>query len=104
MADEISQRKTEHLEIIREDPSVDRRKMYFSDIRLIHRALPELSLDDIDPSVEIMGKRLAFPLLISSMTGGSDDVSRQINRNLAVAAETCAVAMGVGSQRVMFGN
>ena len=81
MSDEISKRKTEHLEIIREDPEIDRRKMYFGDVRLIHRALPEMALDEIDPSIEIMGKRLAFPLLISSMTGGSDDLARALLEN-----------------------
>jgi isopentenyl-diphosphate delta-isomerase len=36
------------------------------------------------------------------MTGGDHAMVRRINRNLAEAAERCQVAMGVGSQRVMF--
>jgi isopentenyl-diphosphate delta-isomerase len=49
-----------------------------------------------------MEKNLSFPLLISSMTGGDHELVRTINRNLATAAERESVAMGVGSQRVMF--
>lgn len=100
--DRTNRRKVEHLEIIRADRAVDRRKFYFDDIRLRHRALPEIDLDTVDTSVSFMGKRLSCPLLISSMTGGDHAMVRRINRNLAAAAERCGVAMGVGSQRVMF--
>ena len=95
-------RKMEHITIINNDAQVDRSRNYFDRIHLKHRALPELNLRQIDPSIEFMGKRLSFPLLISSMTGGSQEVVRTINRNLALAAEAAGVAMGVGSQRVMF--
>lgn len=101
-SDRTNRRKVEHIEIINTDHGVDRRKFYFDEIRLRHRALPELDLDAVDTSVVFMGKRLSFPLLISSMTGGDHAMVRRINRNLAEAAERCGVAMGVGSQRVMF--
>lgn len=102
MTDPTNERKLKHLRTIESDPGTDRRKFYFDDIRLKHRALPELDLAEIDPSIEFMGKKLSFPLLISSMTGGDHDVVRTINQNLAIAAEKTGVAMGVGSQRVMF--
>ena len=54
------------------------------------------------PSVEFMGKKLSFPLLISSMTGGDNALVRTINHNLAAAAQATGVALAVGSQRVMF--
>lgn len=95
-------RKLEHINIINSDEQVDRRKNYWDAIHLRHRALPELELRQIDASVFFMGKKLAFPLLISSMTGGSQDVVQTINKNLAMAAEATGVALGVGSQRVMF--
>ena len=104
MSDDTNKRKIEHIDIIAADHEVDRRKYYFDGIHLTHRALPELDLERIDPSVTFMGKRLSFPLLISSMTGGDHDLIRTINRNLATAAEATGVAMGVGSQRVMFTN
>lgn len=95
-------RKMDHVDIVINSPSVDREKKYFDAIRLKHRALPEVNLDDVDPSITFMGKRLSFPLLISPMTGGSDELLRTINRNLALAAEATGVALGVGSQRVIF--
>jgi isopentenyl-diphosphate delta-isomerase len=102
MSGSTNDRKLEHLRIIDADRDVDRRMGYFDDVRLTHRALPEIALADVDTRVTLLGRELAFPLLISSMTGGDHQVVRTINHNLAAAAEHCRVAMGVGSQRVMF--
>ncbi len=63
-----------------------------------HCALPELSLDDIDISTEILGRKLKAPFLISSMTGGAAP-ARDINLKLAGAAQALGIAMGLGSQR-----
>lgn len=104
MADPTNSRKVEHIRIIRGDRGTDRRMFYFDEVRLQHRALPELDLAEVDPSTEFLGKRLSFPLLISSMTGGDHALVRRINRSLALAAEAEQVALGVGSQRVMFTN
>lgn len=64
----------------------------------MHQALPEVNLGDVCMHVTVFGKRLGAPLLISSMTGGTDQAA-YINRNLAEAAQVQRVAMGVGSQR-----
>ncbi|HMP90052.1 MAG TPA: type 2 isopentenyl-diphosphate Delta-isomerase [Kiritimatiellia bacterium] len=103
-SDPTNNRKVQHISIINEDRETDRRKFYFDEIRLTHRALPEISLAEIDPSTEFLGKKLSFPLLISCMTGGAHELVQTINRHLAAAAEAEQVAMGVGSQRVMFTN
>lgn len=66
--------------------------------RFLPRALPELDLETVDLSGEVLGRPFRAPLLISSMTGGSDEVTA-INRNLAAAAQAAGIAMGVGSQR-----
>ncbi len=102
MTSDIKQRKLEHINIVAENDAVDRCKSYFDEIRLTHRALPELNLATINPSIEFLKKKLSFPLLISSMTGGDDKLLRKINRNLAEAAEAEGVALGVGSQRTIF--
>jgi isopentenyl-diphosphate delta-isomerase len=102
MSDPTNHRKIEHIDILRRDPETDRAAAAFDALRLRHRALPEINLDEVDSSVSFLGKKLSFPLLISSMTGGDHDLLRRVNRNLAEAAERCGVAMGVGSQRVMF--
>jgi len=99
---QLEKRKADHVRIVAEDASMDRRKFYFDEIRLTHRALPEIDLADIDPSIEFMGKKLSFPFLISSMTGGGDQLLKKINLNLAEAAEAEGVAMAVGSQRILF--
>lgn len=99
-----NRRKVEHIRIIGADAAVDRRRYYFDEVRLRHRALPELDLDAVDTSTSFLGRRLSFPLLIACMTGGDHALVRRINRNLAVAAQRCGVAMGVGSQRVLFTN
>lgn len=104
MIDSTNSRKTEHIQVIENDAEVDRNKSYFDAIRLRHRALPQIALSQVDPSCRFLGKKLSFPLLISSMTGGDDDTLRNINRNLALAAEATGVAMAVGSQRVMFSH
>ena len=101
---QTNDRKIEHIQIIQTDQEVDRQKNYFDQIALQHRALPEVNLDEVDASTRFLGKTLGFPLLISSMTGGDHDLVKTINRNLAIAAEAMEVAMGVGSQRVMFTN
>jgi isopentenyl-diphosphate delta-isomerase len=91
------QRKAEHVNIIlNEDVSAG--YDYWSDVHLLHHALPEIDLDDIDLGVRLLGKKLEAPLVISSMTGGFG-MGGEINANLAKAAAEVGVAMGVGSQR-----
>ncbi len=102
MAEATNSRKVEHIQLFEQDAGIDRNARYFDRIQLRHRALPELNLQDVEPSVEFLGRKLSFPLLISSMTGGDHELVRTINRNLAIAAEQTGVALAVGSQRVMF--
>ncbi|MCY3833174.1 MAG: type 2 isopentenyl-diphosphate Delta-isomerase [Chloroflexi bacterium] len=66
--------------------------------RFTHQALPELSLTEIDTSATLFGKRLAVPIVISSMTGGTE-IAEKINRTLACCAQRHKIAMGLGSQR-----
>jgi isopentenyl-diphosphate Delta-isomerase len=94
------QRKKEHLELCLDTTSVTGRFGTGLDrYRFVHNALPELDIDEIDVTTSFLGKRLQAPILISSMTGGFD-LARQVNRNLAAAAQRLGLAMGVGSQRV----
>jgi isopentenyl-diphosphate Delta-isomerase len=70
----------------------------WNDVALVHNCLPEIDLQDVDLSVDFLGRRLSGPLLISSMTGGHE-LARSINAVLAHVAERFSLAMGVGSQR-----
>ncbi|MFZ4825878.1 MAG: type 2 isopentenyl-diphosphate Delta-isomerase [Phototrophicaceae bacterium] len=65
---------------------------------LPHRALPEIDMASIDLSTRFLGKELQAPILISSMTGGTQ-MAETINANLAIAAQEHGIAMGLGSQR-----
>lgn len=93
-------RKAEHLRIcLTEDVQAKKATTGFEDIHLLHKAMPELSLNDVDTTVSFFGKKLKAPIIIEAMTGGTPEAAR-INANLAEAAESFGLAMGVGSQRV----
>jgi isopentenyl-diphosphate Delta-isomerase len=94
----VSTRKDDHIRINLEKDVTSSITTGLEHIRLLPKALPEMNLADVDVSTSILGKILSAPLLISSMTGGTTEAER-INRSLAEAAQTCGVAMGVGSQR-----
>jgi isopentenyl-diphosphate delta-isomerase len=100
MAD-ISRRKDDHLDLATSgDVAFKRTTTLLEQVRLVHDALPELALDEIDTSLELLGKRLRAPILIAGMTGGSDRAER-INKELAAIAEERGYAFGLGSQRAM---
>jgi len=98
----VARRKDAHIEQCLNDREIDRMSSGFEEIRLAHRALPEVDFDSVDTSITFLGKKLSFPFMLSSMTGGTSKETVTINQNLAKAAEECNVAMAVGSQRVMF--
>ncbi len=92
-----SKRKIDHIRICLEE-DVESGYTGFEDVMLIHQALPEIDYGEVDTEVEFFGKKLSFPFLIASMTGGHPE-TKQINANLAEAVEEMGVGMGVGSQR-----
>ena len=94
-----NRRKSEHLRIsLEEDVRFRSLTTGLERYRFIHRALPEISRDEIELATTLLGKELRAPLLISSMTGGTEEAA-EINRNLARAAQAYGLGMGVGSQR-----
>ncbi len=95
---QLSSRKGDHIRINLDQDVQSMITTGLEDYQFIPRALPEVNLQDVDISLTVFGKKLAAPLLISSITGGTAE-SEQVNRNLAVAAQKCGIAMGVGSQR-----
>ena len=100
----IEDRKTEHIRInLEKDVQFPRLTTGLERYRFLHQALPELNLSEIDTSVTLFGKTLSAPILVSSMTGGTD-LALRLNHNLAEAAQANNVALGVGSQRAAIKN
>lgn len=97
--DDIGSRKDDHIRInLEEDVSFSHLTTGLAQYRFEHQALPEIDLDAIRTDITFLGKRLSFPLLIGSMTGGSPTAGR-INRFLAEAAQKLGVGMALGSIR-----
>jgi len=95
---EIFNRKEEHLKIPIEY-DVQHSINYFEDIKLIHHAIPEIDLEDIDLTVNFFNKQISAPICISAITGGHP-ASKDVNKILAKAAEEENIIMSVGSQRI----
>ncbi|MCD6171732.1 MAG: type 2 isopentenyl-diphosphate Delta-isomerase [Thermoplasmata archaeon] len=93
----MKDRKKEHVDIVMEK-NVSHSYNYWDDFLLVHDALPEIDLNEIDTSINIFRKKLKAPIIIAGMTGGFEQAG-EINERLAKAAEKYGVAMGVGSQR-----
>lgn len=97
-------RKADHLRVcLEEDVQFHQTTTGLERYRFTHCCLPELNYAEIDLTTRFLGKSLAAPLLISSMTGGTD-LAQQINYRLAAVAQHYGLAMGVGSQRVAVEN
>jgi len=94
----ISDRKIEHLLLCKNCEVEYRKKTGFEEIELVHKALPEVNKEEIDISIDFLGKNLDSPFMISAITGGHP-AALPINRELAKAANTLNIGMGVGSQR-----
>ena len=94
----IDQRKADHIKINLEQDVRSALTTGLENYHFVHEALPELDLNRLDTSLSLFGKTLAAPILVSSMTGGTEE-AETINLRLAEAAQECGIAMGVGSQR-----
>jgi len=94
----ISERKLQHLRLSLEESVQSNRAAGFEHWAFVHQALPELDLDAIDTTSSFLGRPLRLPFLLSSMTGGAHPTG-DINRRLALVAQTLGLGFGVGSQR-----
>jgi len=92
------QRKSDHLDLTISGDVGFRRTTLLEEVTLVHQALPELALSEVDISGRLFGRRVASPVVIASMTGGTERAQR-INRSLAEVAERGGHALGLGSQR-----
>jgi len=101
---DIERRKADHIRInLEEDVGFDRLTTGLEHYRFVHQALPELDLAAVDLSTTAFGRPMQAPLLISSMTGGTER-AHMINHCLATAAQASGIAMGLGSLRAALEN
>lgn len=98
----IEKRKSDHVQICANE-DLSTAYVYWDDVKLVHNALPEIDLDEVDTSTTLFGSELKAPIVISAMTGGYGK-AEEINRNLASVAEHFGLGMGVGSQRAALEN
>ncbi|VXD22757.1 Isopentenyl-diphosphate delta-isomerase [Planktothrix serta PCC 8927] len=103
-SNQIESRKADHLRIcLEEDVQFRQTTTGLERYDFTHCCLPDLNRSEIDITTSFLGKILAAPLLISSMTGGTQQ-AKLINDRLAAVAQYYNIAMGVGSQRVAVEN
>jgi isopentenyl-diphosphate delta-isomerase len=96
----IGQRKADHLALCAGEDVGHRGTTLLECVHLVHDALPDMKLSDVDLSVTLFGKTLRAPLIVAAMTGGTDEAGK-INRELASLAEERGYGFGLGSQRAM---
>lgn len=99
MAKEIRKRKAEHIRIsLNHDVQARGVTTGFEDVHFIHNALPEIDKKEIDLTATFFGHKLAAPLMVGAITGGTQEAI-EINATIAEAVEELGLGMGVGSQR-----
>ena len=94
---QIKGRKADHINICL-SKEIEPGYNYWNDIRLIHEALPEVDLDEIDTSCDVLGSTLDFPFIVTAITGGFEGATK-VNANIAKACSDLGIGMGVGSER-----
>ncbi|MBT3321644.1 MAG: type 2 isopentenyl-diphosphate Delta-isomerase [Anaerolineae bacterium] len=94
----IDERKSDHIQINLDEDVRSGITTGLEQYHFVHEALPEISLADVNLNLTLFGKKLRAPILISSMTGGTEEAG-EINARLAEATQESGIAMGLGSQR-----
>lgn len=104
MSSPIARRKAEHVSIcLNQAVNFQKLTTGFEKIQLAHCALPELDFEEIDTQIPFLGKVLAFPFMITGMTGGFE-AARTLNQQLAEVCQEHRLALGLGSQRQALEN
>ncbi|MGM0404689.1 MAG: type 2 isopentenyl-diphosphate Delta-isomerase [Thermoplasmatota archaeon] len=93
----IESRKQDHIDICLEE-DVEVEKDYWGMLKFYHNAAPEIDFEEVNTTVNFLGKKLSAPIMISAITGGYSGAEK-INSRLAEAAEEVGIPFGVGSQR-----
>lgn len=71
----------------------------FSQIKLIHNCVTEISPSEVDLESEIFGRKISSPFIINAITGGPQKATN-INIKLATIGKHFNIPMAVGSQTI----
>jgi isopentenyl-diphosphate delta-isomerase len=96
---EHASRKADHLDLCAtDDVAFQSKSTLLEQVTLVHDALPELAVDQVDLTTSFAGRALRAPLFIAAMTGGFDR-AEEVNRDLASVAQELGIGFGFGSMR-----
>lgn len=96
---EHASRKEDHLDLCAtDDVAFQGKTTLLEQVQLVHDALPELAVSDVDLTTELVDRTLRAPLVIAAMTGGMQR-AEAVNKDLAEVAEEHGLAFGFGSMR-----
>jgi isopentenyl-diphosphate delta-isomerase len=87
-------RKLEHIQLAFDS----RTQVSEQDRRFNYEPMLSAHPENMDLSIELLGKTMRTPIWVSSMTGGTG-VARSINQNIARACREFGMGMGLGSCR-----
>lgn len=91
------ERKDAHIENYLRTKS--RESTLLENVYIEHNAISDVSLEEIDTSIEFMGEKIAMPLMVDAMTGGGS-ASASINEDLSSICESMNIPMAVGSESI----
>ena len=91
------ERKDAHIENYLKSKS--RESTLLENVYIEHNAVSDVSLNEIDTSIEFMGRKIAMPLMVDAMTGGGS-ASVNINEDLSSICESLNIPMAVGSESI----
>jgi len=95
-----SDRKLEHIKLALESQT----KLTEQDLRFNYEPMLAAHPENLDLSINFLGKTMHTPIWVSSMTGGTG-VAQTINGNIARACREFGMGMGLGScRKLLFGK
>lgn len=98
LATQTIERKQRHVELCLEGDVDFHKQNGFEQYHFRHNATPELNFHEIDLSTKFLSKKINYPLMVSSMTGGYNGAT-EVNAVLAEACEALNIPLGIGSMR-----
>ncbi|HKJ31852.1 MAG TPA: type 2 isopentenyl-diphosphate Delta-isomerase [Balneolales bacterium] len=96
----LSKRKADHVNLSVSGSVNYEKTTGFEQYDFVHNALPEVNYDEISTEARLLDRTFAFPLFISSMTGGFAE-GGSVNSMIAEFCEKQNLPFGVGSQRIL---